>query len=291
VGVFESEKRAAQVMQACLGRIDNGMCGSAFSKWTEGIRSTKEHLRRTQDNQVFMHGQNLIMTRVKARLFFTYLEIFHLRLITGSFVAWLRFLHSTDRISAAGAAVCAAKAAAVAAMAAAAAKSAATAAGGIIIDDELAKMLASLIIKSKKNTLSELTRLHSEKALFKMLCRKVIEQPEMPQAHKEVVLVGGRYKRRRSSMYVQRNGAGSGANAEVEVAQADGGVSLTGSEHFELEARRFILEYFKLTYGNDLHMKQEGGGKKGTVTKKKVDEFLLALLEAEVRELVIFIAC
>jgi hypothetical protein len=297
--VLEGEKRAAEIMQACLGRIDNTVVGSAMSKWTQVIRTTKEQLRRSQDKKLFSEGQADIMLRVKARLFFSFLLSYHFRMMAGSFIAWQRYRHLTDSLTLAKGSGVAAAAAAVAARAVRAARAAALVAESVAVDDEVANLLSNL--KGGNKSMSELARHGANKTLYRMLCRKASDTIDAKHPSEEVTRVGGVYMRKNSTNFVRRKSSVAMASTDrmlglvIDTEESEGGRSdNTNSKSSSKSAdksaskskptaRKFILEYFRMQHGNELTMSQEGKvGKVDTVTKKKVNEFLLALIVAEV---------
>ena len=237
-----------------------------------------------------------IMRRVKARLFFSYLVQMHLRLVTGSFITWCRYLHLTNVIRGNTAAINAATAAAIAMAAAVTAQNAATVAANLAKDDELGKMILALKKSGKtKKEPSEVSRLGANKALFRMLLRKsnAILDSEFRRTG-AVTRVGGRYKisqkgkeekdkhELKKAKQERKDWEQEQKQTTKDKAKAKGGKKEVVGPPI---ARKWILEYFKQQHGKELSFQYEGG-KKDTVTKKKVDEFLLALMQATVGSLV-----
>jgi hypothetical protein len=177
--VLEAQQHAGVVMERCLGRILNAAMGPAMGKWAEVVDYEKqEHIRRHGIDSA-TEAQFEIVAKLKSRLFVIYLTVFRLRMITGAFLTWNRFMHLAANQH--RAAKDAAKAAAAAGAAVVAAKRWSLAAAHAAKGDAVSQLLGGIGMGGKK--LTAVQRLQSQKTVIRMLQNKAKDDTKKGDAH------------------------------------------------------------------------------------------------------------
>jgi hypothetical protein len=164
--VLEAQQHAGLVMERCMGRILNAAVAPAMSKWSAVIDYEKQEHRRTHGIASAVEAEAALVASLKSKLFVIYITVFRMRMITGAFLTWIRFMHLAANKYRAGL---------EAAAAATAASGAAAASKQFSIRAELATkgdVISVLLVGLERKKLSGAGVLQSHRTVIRMLRTK-----------------------------------------------------------------------------------------------------------------------